>query len=178
MCQAEELRVQWGDIDWNGKFLMVRRGYVLGRTLPTKTDKDRRVDLSDALLEALRVHRRAMREKWLKKGWSEIPKWVFANQEGKPANMDNVKLRHFYPNLAKAGLRRVRYHDLRHTFASLLLQNGEPLAYIKEQLGHSSITMTVDVYGHLEPGRNRQAVNKLPTIKDAPAEDLEKAGNE
>ena len=89
--------MQWGDIDWNGKFLMVRRGYVLGRTLPTKTDKDRRVDLSDALLEALRVHRRAMREKWLKKGWSEIPKWVFANQEGKPANMDNVKLRHFYP---------------------------------------------------------------------------------
>ena len=64
--------------------------------------------------------------------------------------------------------------------ASLLIQNGEngePLAYIRDQLGHSSIKMTVDVYGHLEPGRNRQAVNKLPTIKDAPAEAMKKASN-
>ena len=65
--------------------------------------------------------------------------------------------------LEKAGLRRIRFHDLRHTFASLLIQNGESLAYVKDQLGHSSIKMTVDVYGHLVPGANRQAVNRLPS---------------
>ncbi len=64
-------------------------------------------------------------------------------------------------------LRRIRFHELRHTFASLLIQNGEPLAYIKEQLGHSSIKMTVDVYGHLEPGALREAVNKLPSLDDS-----------
>ena len=56
-------------------------------------------------------------------------------------------------------------HNLRHTFASLLIQNGESLAYVKEQLGHSSIKMTVDIYGHLVPGANRQAVNRLPSFK-------------
>ncbi len=72
----------------------------------------------------------------------------------------------------------IRNQSLRHTYSSLLIQNGEPLAYIRDQLGHSSIKMTVDVYGHLEPGRNRQAVNKLPTETDISPEALEKAGNE
>jgi integrase len=58
-------------------------------------------------------------------------------------------------------MRRVRFHDLRHTFASLLLQQGESLPYVKDQLGNSSIQMTVVVYGHLVPGSNRQAVDKL-----------------
>lgn len=66
---------------------------------------------------------------------------------------------------AKRGLRRIRFHDLRHTFASLLIQNGESLAYVKEQLGHSTIKLTVDVYGHLVPGANREAVNRLPVLK-------------
>ena len=67
----------------------------------------------------------------------------------------------FYKLLEKAELRRVRFHDLRHTFASLLLQNGESPVYVKEQMGHSSIQVTVDIYGHLIPGANRQAVDRL-----------------
>ena len=66
----------------------------------------------------------------------------------------------------------MRFHDLRHTFASLLLQQGESPAYVRDQLGHSSIQMTVDVYGHLIPGLNRQAVDKLddPKLVNEPAE--------
>src|SRR3954452_13691079 len=63
--------------------------------------------------------------------------------------------------LEKAELRRVRFHDLRHTFASLLIQQGESLAYVKDQLGHASIQITVDVYGHLVPGGNCAAVDLL-----------------
>jgi integrase len=62
---------------------------------------------------------------------------------------------------AKATLRHIRIHDLRHTFASLLLQQGESAVYVKEQLGHSSIQITVDTYGHLIPGANRGAVHRL-----------------
>ena len=62
--------------------------------------------------------------------------------------------------LTAAKLRRVRFHDLRHIFATLLIEQGESLAYIRDQLGHSSIKITVDTYGHLVPGGNRQAVDK------------------
>jgi Phage integrase family len=67
----------------------------------------------------------------------------------------------FHKIFAKAGLRRIRFHDLRHTFASRLLQNGESPAYVKEQMGHHSIKVTVDIYGHLVPGANRDAVDRL-----------------
>jgi integrase len=70
----------------------------------------------------------------------------------------------FHRILADAKLRRVRFHDLRHSFASLLLQNGESPTYVKEQMGHSSINVTVDIYGHLVPGGNRQAVDKLDDV--------------
>ena len=88
-------------------------------------------------------------------------------EEGTPLDMYNVKNRYFLKTLEKAKLRRIRFHDLRHTFASLLIQNGESVAYIKDQLGHSSIKMTVDVYGHLVPGANRAAVNRLPSFSKA-----------
>ena len=81
-----------------------------------------------------------------------IPEWVFANREGNPADMANLKTRHFFKCLARAKLRRIRFHDLRHTYASLLIQNGESLAYVRDQLGHSTIKLTVDIYGHLVPG--------------------------
>ena len=56
---------------------------------------------------------------------------------------------------------RIRFHDLWHTFVSLSLQNGESLAYVKEQMGHHSIKVTVDIYGHLVPGSNKAAVDRL-----------------
>jgi integrase len=157
--------LQWGDIDFNGKFITVRRCFTRGREEQTKTGKQRRVDMSDTLAETLLTHRKRLREEWLKEGKNEIPKWVFPNQEGNPLEYYNLKHRHFEKCLEKAGLRRIRFHDLRHTFASLLIQNGESLAYVKDQLGHSSIKMTVDVYGHLVPAANRAAVNRLPTAE-------------
>ncbi len=156
--------LQWGDIDFNGSFLIVRRAFVNGQVVPTKTKKQRRVDLSDAVIHELQAYRRQKQADWLKKGSNEIPVWVFANDEGNPPDMNNVKHRGFKTTLTRAELRQIRFHDLRHTFASLLIQDGQSLAYVKDQLGHSSIKLTVDVYGHLVPGANRQAVNRLPTL--------------
>ena len=67
----------------------------------------------------------------------------------------------FYKVLKASGLRHIRFHDHRHTFASHLLQQGESPVYVKEQMGHSSIQVTVDLYGHLIPGGNKQAVDRL-----------------
>jgi hypothetical protein len=74
---------------------------------------------------------------------------------------DNLYHRYFQPVLTKAGLRRIRLHDLRHTFGSLLIQSGASIVYVKEQMGHSSIQVTVDIYGHLIPGANVSFVDRL-----------------
>jgi hypothetical protein len=89
-----------------------------------------------------------------------MPDWVFPSREGTALEERNV--RHIFTRLLKrAGLRQIRIHDLRHTSASLLLQQGESIVYVRDQLGHSSIQITVDTYGHLIPGANRAAVDGL-----------------
>jgi integrase len=167
MRAGELAGLQWGDIDWNGKFLMVRRSIRKGRIYETKTGKNRRIDMSDDLLDELGAYRRRRLEDALKDGKNEIPEWLFASSEGTPVDMHNVERREFGKCLEQAKLRKIRFHDLRHTTASLLIQNCAPLAYVKDQLGHSSIKVTVDIYGHLVPGANRQEMNRLPSLKSA-----------
>lgn len=74
---------------------------------------------------------------------------------------DNFRRQVWEKLLTKTGFRHVRIHDLRHTFASLLIQQGESLAYVKEHMEHHSIQVTVDIYGHLVPGGNKAAVDRL-----------------
>ena len=176
MRRGELVGLQWGDIDWKGKFITVRHNIVRSLSHRTKTSKTRRVDMSDVLIEELSNLRRLRRGKWLAQGKNETPIWVFCNREGNPLDSHNIKNRHFKKCLDKAGLRHIRFHDLRHSFASLLIQNGQSLKYVCDQLGHSSIKMTADVYGHLVPGANRQAMNSLPSLNSPMA--TEKAAGE
>ena len=94
------------------------------------------------------------------------PEWVFCNETRNMLDPDNIRHRVFYKLLEKSGFRRIRLHDLRHTFATRLLMNGESPAYVKEQMGHSSIQVTVDLYCHWIPGSNRQAVDRLDEAVD------------
>jgi site-specific recombinase XerC len=86
---------------------------------------------------------------------------VFLSPDGAILDPDNLYHRYFRPVLTKAGIRKIRLHDLRHTFGSLLIQNGASIVYVKEQMGHSSIQVTVDIYGHLIPGANVSFVDRL-----------------
>jgi len=79
--------------------------------------------------------------------------------------MNNFSERVFKPLLSHARLRRIRFHDLRHTFGSLLIQAGAPLTYVKEQMGHSSIKITVDIYGHLIPGADVAHIDRLDRLE-------------
>ena len=111
---------------------------------------------------------RQQKEEWLKKKVPEgetrkpQPEWLFPNSEGQWPDMANIAERHFHRCMEKAGLHRRRPYDLRHTFASLLLTAGAPLAYVSEQMGHQNIQLTCKLYGHLQPGANRHWMNKLP----------------
>ena len=86
---------------------------------------------------------------------------VFPNRAGNPLCQSHMLSRHFFPALNKAGVPRVRFHDLRHTYASLLIDQGENIKYIQSQLGHSSPTVTLDVYAHLIKPSNQEAALKL-----------------
>ena len=86
---------------------------------------------------------------------------VFPNQVGKPIDPHNLVCRVLWPALARAGLRRIRFHDLRHSYAAALLSRGENPKFIQRQLGHSRIQITLDLYGHLLPETEKDAAARL-----------------
>jgi integrase len=158
MRLGELLGLKWGDIDFFGKFIHVRRSFKLGRFSTPKNGKTRRVDMSDMLIAGLKALRTQAKKQALLAGGERAD--LLFHRDGIPIAQNSVR-NTFKQILAKAELRQIRFHDIRHTFASLLLSQGESPAYVKDQLGHHSIKMTVDVYGHLIPGANRGAVNRL-----------------
>ena len=129
---------------------------MAGRLTTPKNGKSRRVDMSRQLTETRRALLVARKAEALRRGWGRVPDWLFCTEDGGALDGDNLRHRVFYKVLEKAPLRRVRFHDLRHTFASLLIAQGESLAYVRDQLGHASIQLAVDTYGHLIPGANRR----------------------
>jgi integrase len=120
MRSGELAGLQWADVHFNGRYLMVKRQVVWGKAQTTKGNNQRRIDISTALLDALMELKRERQEEWLAKGKNEIPPWVFCNQEGNPLDMNNVKNRHFYKCLEKAGLRRMRFHDLSYVLSQIM----------------------------------------------------------
>lgn len=155
-----ELRaLKWADVDFDTHLIHVRPNRTAGEVTTPKNGKGRRVDMSlqlTSVLKRLMVERKAEK---LKKGWQELPEWVFCGSEGGPLDGDNFRHRVFYKAVKKAGITDLRIHDLRHSYASMLIANGESLAYVRDQLGHHSIKVTVDLYGHLVPGGNQQRID-------------------
>jgi integrase len=162
---GELLALQWGDTDWNSRFIRVNRSFKRGRLTPTKTGKTRRVDMSDQLCDVLNALQIRRKRDALQSGTAINP-FLFFERNGQPISQNTVR-NVFKRILTKAGLREIRIHDIRHSFASLLLSDGQSPVYVKEQLGHSSIQMTVDIYGHLIPSSNREAVNRLDETQPA-----------
>ena len=160
--QGELLALQWEDVNFAGRFVEIRRNFTHGKMTTPKSGESRRVDLSRELTATLETLQLDRQYETAARGWKEIPPWVFCNEKGQPLNQNRIRLK-FFRLLKGAGVRQVRFHDLRHSFASLLLQNGESPVYVKDQMGHSSIQVTVDLYGHLIPGGNKQAVDRLDT---------------
>lgn len=159
MRLGELLALQWGDIDFNSKYIIVQRSYKRGHFSEPKNHKGRRVDMSDQLIQVLKAYEREEKERALKEGRGGLPELVF-HRSGQVIEQNFIR-RVFDRVLNKAGLRKIRMHDLRHTYASQLLSLGESVVYVKEQLGHHSIQLTVDTYAHWLPSEGKAGVNKL-----------------
>jgi len=159
--RGELIGLQWGDVDLHSRFLMVRRAIVRNRMGVPKSGKVRRVDLSGQLAATFQQLKELRELEAMAKGETLQPDaWVFLSPKGDRVDERNLETA-WAKCLKDAGIRQVRFHDLRHTFASLLIEQEAHPKYIQEQMGHSSIQVTMDTYGHLFPNRNRGLVDRL-----------------
>jgi len=158
MRLGELLALTWADFDEATGRLWVRRSYYKGHFYLPKTKRSRRpVDIGDQLLAVLRGVRRAR----FGDGPAPAAALIFPSRTGGPLIPENLRRRVWGPALKKAKVRHVRIHSLRHFYASALIAQGENIKYISSQLGHASVAITVDRYGHLFPDERRAAAGRL-----------------
>jgi Site-specific recombinase XerD len=171
MRRGELLALKWEDIDFKQELLQVKRtiahiphqGFV---TAEPKTVKSRRsISLTTLAIEALKQHRIKQTEQRLKAGhaWTD-QNWIFCKPDGTPIEPSTMLRYSFYPLLLKAGVPKIRFHDLRHSTATLLLSQGVHPKVVQELLGHSQISMTLDTYSHVLPSLQKEATSQLNTL--------------
>ncbi|HZW04533.1 MAG TPA: site-specific integrase, partial [Anaerolineaceae bacterium] len=167
MRLGELMGLRWADLSWQHGTLHVQRQVqrVDGQGwqfLEPKTRASRRiVPLSGPMLMALRAHQEQQQLQRELKGarWTENG-LIFTNSMGNPLDPSNMR-KEFNRVLEFAGLPRVRFHDLRHTAASLMLNNHVPLIVAARMLGHQRPSVTLDIYGHLYHDKQSQAAEIL-----------------
>jgi integrase len=171
--QGEILGLKWGDFQFGqggddpNRYILVQRRWYRGRFSTPKGNRTRRVDMSKELRQALMELRDARMLEAFQAGMPSIADdLVFPGEKG-PVSVRTLSENYFLPALERANLRRFRFHDLRHTFGSLLIEAGAPLPYVRDQMGHSSIQITADKYVHLLAGRNVRFIDRLDALKDA-----------
>ena len=160
---GECLGLQWKDIDFENRFINIERGFSKGKIETPKSGQSRKVDMSLQLTDVLKKVLRQRKIDTLKNGWGSFPEWVFIKDNGNPYH-ESYSRRIFYRALEKAGLRKIRIHDLRHTYATLRITKGDNVADVSKQLGHHSVKFTMDIYYHWIPGGNKNEVDGLDDV--------------
>jgi integrase len=158
---GEALGLRWSDVDLNAGTLRVNRqvqrmrgggGLVFSEP---KNASRRTLDLPQRAVEALKSHRKKQAGEKLRATDYEDSGLVFATGKGTPLDAQNIINRYFKPLLKRAELPNIRWHDLRHTYATLLLARGTHPTYVQKSLGHASVQLTLDRYSHWMPSMGR-----------------------
>lgn len=167
--QGELLALRWRDVDLEAGWLDVNATMSRGQRLPPKTATSRRrVKVGRLAIAALRAHRLRMAERLLPyRARTEGDVLVFLTPLAEPWNGSHITERSFKPLLRRAGLREIRFHDLRHACASLLLSQGIRVDLVSQMLGHSSPATTLAIYAHLMPGDQDEAIRRIDAILGA-----------
>jgi integrase len=194
MRQGEMLGLQWPDVDLAAGKITISRS--LHRTKrrrdtenpeawftfrqPKTTGSRRTLDIPPVTVSALQGRRRQQDEQRLLAGesWTE-QKLIFTTRLGTPVDTSNI-LHRFQQILKEAGIEKMRFYDLRHTHASLLIAEGVHPKKIAERLGHASIKLTMDLYGHLFDGSDKESADRMqklfggdrPAIKNTALDDV------
>jgi len=148
--RGELLGLKWADVDFEQRRIHVRRAYVLGQVTSPKSGRGRYVampvGLGSLLLDLLAQRRREC----LARGWSDVPEWVFPGETGSPLDVNNFERswRRLRRRAQKNGVRPLKLHCTRHTWASFALSSGKSVRWVADQLGHASPMLTLKTYAH------------------------------
>ena len=167
---GEAAGLEWGDVDLERRQITVRRTATRRGTSVPKSGKARRCDVSRQLAETLASWQSLQAAEAAVAG--REPVRVFESPGGAPVGVADFRRRAWRRGLTRARLAYRRPHVLRHTFASLLIQAGEPPTYVARQLGHHSPAFTLRVYGHFVPQGERRAVDALDHLASASVRNL------
>jgi integrase len=168
--QGELLALRWAAVDLDRATIQIRASIarVRGRFVftPPKTPRSRRqIHTTESVVAVLKRHRQRQLAERLLAGsaWCDND-LVFSDTCGQPIHASNFIRCDFYPLLERAGLPKVRFHDLRHSAASLLLAQGVHPKIVSDLLGHSTIAITIDLYSHTTEGMHREAALALESV--------------
>lgn len=166
MRRGELAGLRWTDIDLHRAAIAVRRSrvsvaYRVHESEPKTRSSRRVISIDERVVAVLRAHRRQQLEERLAAGpaWSDTG-YVFTSEDGSPLHPERIGVM-FGRVVDSAGLPRIRLHDLRHTSASLMLSAGVHPKVVSERLGHSSVSITLDLYSHVTAGLQHEAAEKL-----------------
>ncbi|MFK5952824.1 MAG: site-specific integrase [Desulfobacterium sp.] len=152
--QGELLGLKWSDILWEDSQIHIQRSFNNQEFYDTKTKgSNRKIDIGPVMLAKLK--------EWKIDCPSGDLDLVFPTATGNPTNHNNMVNRFFIPALEAAGLETIRFHAMRHTYASLLISQGENIKYIQVQMGHSNPTVALNVYAHLMEDQNQGSARRL-----------------
>jgi integrase len=167
MRQAELLGLKWDDVDWERRTLQVGRqlkrspgkGYYFAQ--PKTRSGVRQIVMGVETTKVLKRHQERLHREAIAAGeaWQE-QNLIFPTPHGMPTNKRYL-VTQFKKLLKDAGLPNVRFHDLRHSAASLMLNHGVPVLIVSKRLGHAKPSITLDVYGHFIPGMQEQAADVM-----------------
>ena len=172
--QGELLGLTWDCVDFEKGVLLINKQLyhekkVGGRYLlaPCKTNKTRRIVPAKAVMECLKKQRQKQKEAQLLAGanWNNEMGLVFTNEVGRYLRANDVYEK-FKKIVRDIGLPSVRFHDLRHTFVMLSLQNGDDIKTVQQNVGHSSAAFTLNVYGHASQQMQQESANRMQSYFD------------
>lgn len=166
MRKGELCGLMWDDVDINARRISVRRTLLKAGPEPVlgvpKTGRGRAITISPQTASLLRKHQLRQKELKLSLGGAYKDRdFVFAKENGDPIQINNFGQRSFANLIESAGVKKIRFHDLRHTCATLLLAKGVNPKIVQERLGHSDISMTLNRYSHVTPTMQDQAARLL-----------------
>lgn len=153
--------LKWTEIDLENRIIEVKRSWRKGRITDTKSKKRRRVDMTPQLAEALRELKGRFQLKVA--GEVNASPFVFSGVRQEMLSRNSFRRAMEYC-LKVADLKRIRVHDLRHSYATIRLMRGHNVGDVSYQLGHSSIKITYDTYGHWIPGSFKSEVDELDNV--------------
>lgn len=159
---GELIALKWEDIDFYNRLIFVQRNITRGKITTPKSKAGKRVvRMSQQLVEVLKIQDKRQKEEKLKKGWLDLPAWVFHCADGNHLAYSSFVRLFWNKAIEKSKLLKRTPHDMRHTYATLRLSKGDSIAEVSKEMGHGTPDITFKTYYKWMPRESRSSIDEL-----------------